>query len=269
VNAPIRVANPRRVSNPAAVCALLEAFAPATHLASVVLTGPKSGADEDTATDAAAALPLVALPPADDASVLAPPLRQAIERSGLFYESHLADWVAGKRPTEAIRTEPQATLPPDDRDAGVPTTRSTDGAVTATQAVDDASHLGAMTPQVAHLVDRQLQTLAGQPVTWSGWAWPGQWLDWTIEEDRSDDPGQEGGSEADGAWTSKLRLTLPALGVVELRVGLRDDRLAVRVVSDADATDAFRQGAEALRAALAVRGLTLAGLQVNADDDVA
>ena len=26
------------------------------------------------------------------------PLRHAIEGSGLFYESHLADWVAGKRP---------------------------------------------------------------------------------------------------------------------------------------------------------------------------
>lgn len=247
----------------------VELSALASRLGSV-LAAVRSGTTADAGADAAALLPLVASPPADDASVLAQPLRHAIEGSGLFYESHLADWVAGKRPTDAIRAEPQATRPTDDADAAVPSPKSIDAVTVAVQAAaDDAPTTGAMTPQVAQLVDRQLQTLAGQPVTWSGWAWPGQWLDWTIEEDAAEHAGQDVGDEAAGAWTSKLRLTLPELGVVELRVGLREDRIAVRVVSDADATDAFRQGSEALRTALAARGLTLTGLQVNADDDVA
>jgi Flagellar hook-length control protein FliK len=35
-------------------------------------------------------------------------LRDDVQLSGLFYESHLADWVAGSRDTAALRREPQA-----------------------------------------------------------------------------------------------------------------------------------------------------------------
>ncbi|HEX4879589.1 MAG TPA: hypothetical protein VFV39_07075 [Limnobacter sp.] len=40
-------------------------------------------------------------------SVLASLLRQAVEHSGLFYESHVKRWRAGQYPLEALREEPQ------------------------------------------------------------------------------------------------------------------------------------------------------------------
>ncbi|VWD18539.1 flagellar hook-length control protein FliK [Burkholderia lata] len=53
------------------------------------------------AREAAAALPVAALRAA---------LTQAVSESGLFYESHLAQWLAGQRPLAALMREPQARL---------------------------------------------------------------------------------------------------------------------------------------------------------------
>jgi hypothetical protein len=48
----------------------------------------------------------------NQAATLAPVLKEALTKSGVFYEAHQARWVAGKLPTEALRQEPQGkTLP--------------------------------------------------------------------------------------------------------------------------------------------------------------
>lgn len=53
--------------------------------------------------------PVAARPPAPGES-LAPLLKQAIAESGVFYESHQAQWVAGRLPTEQLLREPQGQL---------------------------------------------------------------------------------------------------------------------------------------------------------------
>ena len=60
---------------------------------------------------ASAAAPLLAAPPAEGAR-LSTALAQMLANSGLFYESHLAQWVAGERTLAQIRREPQARLTP-------------------------------------------------------------------------------------------------------------------------------------------------------------
>lgn len=50
--------------------------------------------------------PLLAQPPQTGAD-LAPALGKAVAQSGLFYESHQAQWVAGKLPITALLVEPQ------------------------------------------------------------------------------------------------------------------------------------------------------------------
>ena len=54
--------------------------------------------------------PLLARPTGDGAA-LAPVLRQAVAQSGLFYEAHQAQWVAGKRPLAQLKQEPQGQQP--------------------------------------------------------------------------------------------------------------------------------------------------------------
>ncbi|WGS41793.1 flagellar hook-length control protein FliK [Burkholderia sp. JSH-S8] len=82
-------------------------------------TAPARGAaPQGTARAAAsqAAAPQAAAP-ARDATAAAPilalraALAQAVSESGLFYESHLAQWLAGQRPLAALEREPQARLP--------------------------------------------------------------------------------------------------------------------------------------------------------------
>lgn len=54
----------------------------------------------------ATGMPLTTAP--QNASELAGALKQAISSSGLFYESHLRQWVDGKLPLAAVQQEPQA-----------------------------------------------------------------------------------------------------------------------------------------------------------------
>ncbi|WP_370589372.1 flagellar hook-length control protein FliK, partial [Burkholderia pseudomallei] len=58
---------------------------------------------------AAQAAPQAALP-ASPAAALSLALVQAVAQSGLFYESHLAQWLAGQRTTAELAREPQARL---------------------------------------------------------------------------------------------------------------------------------------------------------------
>jgi hypothetical protein len=53
--------------------------------------------------------PLLAQPPQSPAAtvMLAPTLAKAVTQSGLFYEAHQAQWVAGKLPLEQLLQEPQ------------------------------------------------------------------------------------------------------------------------------------------------------------------
>jgi Flagellar hook-length control protein FliK len=66
------------------------------------------------------------------ASSLAMALEQALDTSGLFYESHLAQWLAGQRSSALLSQEPQARLPQAEGDTGWPF----DPEQTAQQAAD-------------------------------------------------------------------------------------------------------------------------------------
>jgi len=55
--------------------------------------------------------PIANQPPVKGMDIL-PLLRQAIMRSGMFYESHLAQWLEGRLPKSSLLQEPQGRLPP-------------------------------------------------------------------------------------------------------------------------------------------------------------
>ncbi|MFT3737098.1 MAG: flagellar hook-length control protein FliK [Rhodocyclaceae bacterium] len=78
------------------------------QLISQLLTGRHTPA-QTMALNASA--PLVAEPP-QSAANLVPALKTAVAQSGLFYEAHQAQWVAGKLPLEVLMQEPQARTPP-------------------------------------------------------------------------------------------------------------------------------------------------------------
>ncbi|RQS68999.1 flagellar hook-length control protein FliK [Burkholderia sp. Bp8963] len=74
------------------------------------------------------------------ATTLRTALAQAVGESGLFYESHLAQWLAGQRPLAALLREPQARLPLAASAGAAEATGATETTETTetTEATDDA-----------------------------------------------------------------------------------------------------------------------------------
>lgn len=198
-----------------------------TALIEQLATGTRS------TTPAQSAAPVLPSPPADTAA-FAESLRTALARSGLFYESHQARWVAGELGLDELVREPQATLGP----------------------TGDAVH-----PESVGIVRQQLEALETRQVVWNGPIWPDQTLEWRIEEESRE-------CEADGEtappWKTSLRLTLPRLGEITAQLGVTGNvvHLAFSDVSPETATT-MRSGEAALREAFGKAGLTLAAFDLK------
>jgi len=240
-------------------------------------------------------------------------LRGALTQSGLFYESHQAQWVTGQRPLTDLLREPQGRLspaaanlqqamqggmpkqpimmgninaqlpgqalqqassqqhldstqfgstPPDlPRDpagrispaaayqaqaamvgsAPQPTIAAANHTPVAEQAQQQAVNLQhsldtqaskALAPgQIAHpdtlpLVRQQLEVLDSRQVAWQGQVWPGQTMDWTVEERAAREQGSE---MATPEWQTSLRLILPQLGEISAKLTLHPQGIRIHL----------------------------------------
>lgn len=242
--------------------------------------------------------PLLLRPPGA-AQDLLPALRSAVTQSGLFYESHQAQWISGKMPLTNLLHEPQGRhSAPDLLNAHRITpeqvaARVADmAAVAAPRATGVASLIsglfggpeaataakansGAVPPaptfapgqsvpeELRPLVQQQLEVAAGQRLMWHGEVWPGQDMDWQIEWERPEGDETDSDDEA-GRWSTTLSLTTPRLGRIDAAVQLTPAgvRIALATPYGASAVD-LRDEIPALAAALKQAGLTLLAAQVK------
>ncbi|MGD9871921.1 MAG: flagellar hook-length control protein FliK [Thauera sp.] len=256
--------------------------------------------------------PLLNAPPTSGTQ-LVPLLRQALGQSGLFYESHQAQWVLGKLDTAALLREPQGQQSaPGGTQPGTPaqggnaatanSAAATPGAAQSAQSAQstqsaaatgagarvaaalgdgaevDASRAASaaragieeaapvraqpIPERLMPIVHQQLDALATQQYVWQGQAWPGQPIEWIIEDPQGE--GAEGGDEAEQTWNTTLRLTLPRLGGVEAQLHLTPAGVALRLRADDAATiRALDAGGTALASALEAANLKLTGLVVE------
>jgi len=194
-------------------------------------------------TQASAAIgrtPLLAAP-SGDADAIAQALKDGLGKSGLFYESHVAEWAEGARSRADLAAEPQARGMPPPTD-----------------------------PDTAQFINLQLNAHEQGRVAWQGQLWPGRDMHWDVERDAHS--GQEG-DQADGTtWRSSLRLRFGALGEVAARVVLSGDRLHIRLdAPDAGIKDLLDAHRAHLAQALDAAGTPLAQLAIHAaheDGDV-
>lgn len=233
--------------------------------------------------------PLLAQPPASAAD-LAPALQKAVAQSGLFYEAHQAQWVAGRLPTEQLLREPQGqrSAPAAFAERGLPTPAATDARGAAANAVASSAappppttlmqvlfgggeETAAATPQApaaaapaAHaipeelrpLVQQQLDAAATQRLVWHGEVWPNQAMDWEVV--REDERGPENGQADEAGWRTTLRLDMPRLGRVEASLRLTAAGIHVSVSAPDDAGAAgLREAAPRLASALDAAGVPL------------
>lgn len=216
--------------------------------------------------------PIAARPPSS-AQDLLPLLQQAISESGMFYESHQAEWVEGRYQKAQLLQEPQGKLTPQ-----VAPASDVSGSARATA---DAAQLpirpsevntlqttppaAAVAPAAQALVQQQLEAFATQNFAWQGQVWPGQAMQWEIQEP-GERPGdrREPGSDDRQNWQTRLRLTLPNLGEVDARLQIQGDQIRMSLFANEPAQELLRNDAGSLRSQFQQAGLDLASIGIAA-----
>ena len=204
--------------------------------------------------------PLSAGGPPDPAK-LGESLQRALGDSGLFYESHVAEWAEGKRPLQDLQREPQM-----QRQGAI------QGAAQG-QADAIAKTLAGPDLSAAQMINQQLHTHEQGKVMWQGEAWPGQQMQWLVErEQQRDEGGKDGrregrdGDAADQVWRSGVRFRFPMLGQVAANVTLVGEQVHISVQSGSeDTASTLRAWAGALQQALDAAGAPLATLAIKAE----
>lgn len=216
--------------------------------------------------------PLLPQPPSS-AAPLAPALQQAITESGLFYEAHQAQWIAGRLPLESLLREPQGrhartlTSPAATAAAAAQAAESPATASTARISEGPVQSAPATTlpADLQPLVQQQLDAAATQQIVWRGEIWPGQTLHWEIQEEP---PRQQGEAEEEAAqWSTTVRLVLPQLG--ELSAALRFTPAGVSIelaAKEGASIEALRGGQAELSGAFAAAGVPLLTMKVGQNE---
>jgi hypothetical protein len=242
-----------------------------------VLPERTSGSTPASSTPIEEPVPLLPSPTADPAR-LAQALSGALGRSGLFYESHQAQWVVGERPVADLLHEPQGRLSPaasSPERAAAPagsdsTTRAASAKAIGGQGIaampskpagaeESKGASNPVHPLTLPQVRSQLDALDTHQLVWQGQLWPGQHLQWRIGE-----PGEgPAGDQEPQPWFTQLRLQLPRLGELTADLAVVGSSLRVRLTTaDGSAQAAMDQGRTALAQSLSAAGIDMVSFKV-------
>lgn len=174
------------------------------------------------------------IPP--DAAELAKNLQSAVSKSGMFYESHQAQWVQGKLSTQQLLQEPQAkfskllehlNLNPNNNNANAAKNNANANANNLNQNINNSNnalpHSG-IPRDMLPVVQQQLDSLANQQFIWQGQAWNGQQMQWEIDEDEHND-----GNNAEqkiSRWKTRIKMNMPFLGNLDAELRLTMARVS-------------------------------------------
>ena len=195
-------------------------------------------------TEARIATAPIAAAPTADTQKIADGLQHAIDKSGMFYESHLAEWAGGARPLAELKGEPQM--------------------ATGKQAMEAVRQGVPADPATAQMISQQLTTQEQGRVSWQGQLWPGQAMQWDIARDAPEGNGSQGGDDDTGApWRSQLTLRFAALGEMKANIVLSGDQVHIRLQAGSDASgELLRTHAARLQEMLAAAGTPASTLAI-------
>lgn len=185
-----------------------------------------------------------------DTAQLAQQLQSAIKSSGLFYESHVAQWANQKLARASLQAEPQFQLSQSDAQDTVST---------------DNNKLTAL----SQLVEQQLDTLDRQSFQWRGEILPEVPFQWEITRQKEQSPSTKVNSEAQQVWQTTVKFALPELGQIAATIYLVNNQLqfSIRGESDEVAQTLLANG-HSLSEALDTAGAKLTGFTVNSDEKI-
>lgn len=126
-----------------------------------------------------------------------------------------------------------------------------------------STQVAQIAPEVAPIVQQQLDALATQTFAWQGQIWPGQEMFWEINEDSGNS--QQGRENDNTQWQTRLKLNLPQLGGIEASLCLRQGReieISLNVEQGASGVKLDAAG-EMLKQQFADAGLNLFNLVIK------
>ncbi|WP_297325494.1 flagellar hook-length control protein FliK [Nitrosomonas sp.] len=179
-------------------------------------------------------------------------LQKAIVQSGLFYESHQAQWINGENTLENLHHEPQSKL-----------MLVTD--MSATKSIASAP-LGTDTPvntQSIPLVQQQLTTLETGHLFWHGEIWENQHIEWDIYEE------SHGSKENEPAtrWHTQIRLSMPELGDITAKIALDSQDIHIKLdASQLETASLLKNNQLSLTVDMQSAGLVIQSIEVQHDD---
>lgn len=218
---------------------------------------------------------LLSSPPLDSGQVSSR-LHQGIRDSGMFYESHLARWFSGDYQLEELLREPQGRLShlrlphisaegesmQELARASVKT-----GSMEAMQEMvkraggSAEAHEGVVNRQTLSVVREQLENLQSGQIAYRGELFPGQQMDWTVQE--RDARNQQQNKE-ERAWESSLQIDFPSLGQVRVQLNLEGNKVGISITAaETTSAEALEAGKMQLAEQLNIAGLLTTGIGVR------
>lgn len=209
---------------------------------------------------------------APEAGELAGKLQTALSQSGLFYESHQAQWLSGSRNTAQLLQEPQnqpidmarAAAGHHEKSQRMATGPITDPGQVTSALPTERNHISGIPEHLHPLVQQQLNALENRQVQWQGPIWQNQEMNWKINEESSRAPN----GEESKLWSTQIQLNLPNMGEVTATLRLANHGLSITLEADSDKTRAQLGAASStLVSALSDRGITTSSLVTQRHDN--
>jgi hypothetical protein len=261
-----------------------------------LLSSMSQQAPEKAYVRAAQSAPLWETPQPPATKQLAGMLQEALSNSGLFYESHQAQWLGGERSTAQLMHEPQNLTPEQAR--AVTADNPANKAAVASDTANKAALLGDATSKVVMannntnpaviirnaadtnaskqlnkegqalgipdhlqpLVQQQLNALETRQMIWQGNVWPGQDMQWEVHEQVPQTPSMEEQKQ----WVTQIQLDLPNLGAVAATLRFNSAGLSITLNADTNQTCAVLGSASTrLVSALADAGISVLSTKVT------
>lgn len=206
---------------------------------------------------------------APDTKLLAAGLRETLGKSGLFYESHQAQWVRGERSINQLLDEPQNQLTGKALPLSAADLRVAADNVAAARGQADLSAQAKVAGDTAqpiakelvNLVQQQLHTLEQHHLVWMGQVWPGQQMQWEIQGQPEHQSRQQ---QDERQWSTEMELSLPGLGDVHARLVFAESGLRMTLrAADPATVGVFNSALPQLKNSLADAGIPLAAAVVE------
>ena len=205
-----------------------------------------------------------------DTTELAGNLHTALSQSGLFYEAHQAQWLAGSRNTAQLLQEPQNQPPgnlkiaPERHEQTNDTGNEPAQTPSSTAAGRDRTPLLGIPDHLQPLVHQQLNALETRQVHWQGQVWLNQDMSWKIQEQPSRSPS---GME-ERHWATQIHLNLPNLGNVTATLHFSSSGLIISLDSDSSTTRAkMGKASSTLISSMTDRGIHVTSALVTQHDN--